>query len=96
MNGNTVLLIGFGVLLLLTNGVTAYKTWNISKAVVMADWKAADLAREKATAEANEKVITTKKKVKHENQNRDRDALIRHVCSRGWVREPEQCKPYRR
>lgn len=45
-------------------------------------------------AEGNNKVVEDRKQVKHENQNRDRDALIRLHCQRGWVLEPSQCKAY--
>lgn len=42
-------------------------------------------------AKKNETIVTAKKKVKHENQNRNRDALVRLHCDRGWVLDPDQC-----
>lgn len=43
-------------------------------------------------AQANEKISQDKIKVKHENQNRDRDQLIRLHCDHGWVRDKTQCR----
>ena len=42
-------------------------------------------------AKKNETIVSNKKKVKHENQNRNRDALVRLHCKRGWVLDPDQC-----
>jgi len=89
------LLLAILLLLGITNAVTAYKFFGFGASSVQTKWDAFELARADAIAEENEKVVTKKAKVKHENQNRNRDALVRHICSRGWVREPDQCKPYR-
>lgn len=48
------------------------------------------------TATKNQTIVENRKKAKHENQNRDRDALIRYVCKRGWVFDPAQCATYER
>lgn len=45
-------------------------------------------------ADKNENILKNKAKVKHEDQNLDRDGLIKLHCSRGWVRKPEQCSAY--
>lgn len=47
-------------------------------------------------ATKNVTIVEDRKKVKHENQQRDRDALIKLHCSRGWVFDPAQCTAYDR
>lgn len=42
-------------------------------------------------ANKNNTIVSNKKKVKHENQNRNRDALVDLHCRRGWVLDPDQC-----
>lgn len=44
-----------------------------------------------AQAEANMKVTQKKRKIKHETQGLDRDAIIRELCASQWVRNPEYC-----
>lgn len=90
---NPKLALGLGVvfLLLASNAVVGFKAYNFGKDATQAKWDAAELEREKALADANAKITTDRKKVKHENQNRDHDALVRYGCSRGWVRDFENC-----
>jgi len=44
-----------------------------------------------AQQEANEKLRKKKKVIRHETQNMDRDAIVRELCSSGWVRTPANC-----
>lgn len=87
--------IAFLILLLASNAAVGYKAYHFGADSVRADWNKAEADRAKAIAAANEAIIKQRPKVKHENQNRDLDALKRHVCTRGWVLKPEQCAAYR-
>lgn len=46
---------------------------------------------ESKQVEANQIVTHTKKESRHETQSMDRDALVRLLCSRQWVRNPGDC-----
>jgi len=95
MNPKLILAISILLLLAATNGVTAWKFYGFGQDDIRTEWNTAEAARLKAEQDAADKIIKQKPKVKHDNQNRDRDALLRHVCSRGWVRDPDQCAPFR-
>ena len=47
--------------------------------------------RAESVNQENVAIVTERKKVNHENQNRDRAALIANGCMRGWVRDFENC-----
>lgn len=91
------LALGLGVLFLLvvSNAVVGWKAYNVGLDVKQAQWDKAELKRKNDEAAADDKIINQKPKVKHENQNRGRVDLVKHVCARGWVLKPEQCTPYR-
>lgn len=72
-------------------GVSGFKGYQSGVKFTKADWNADIAARTAAQEKANKEIITYRKKVKHENQSRDHDALVRNGCKRGWVRDFENC-----
>lgn len=87
------LYLGLGVLFLLavSNAFVGYKAYGFGKDKIQAKWDKVELQRADDTAKANVKTVTDRKKVTHENQNRNHDALVRNGCKRGWVRDFENC-----
>ncbi len=90
---NPKLALGLGILFLLivSNAVVGYKAYNLGADSVRSDWNADIAARATAQEEANKAILKNRKEVKHANQNRDHDALVRNGCKRGWVRDFENC-----
>lgn len=88
---NVYLGLGVLVLLLVSNAFVGYKAYNFGADNVKAEWNEAELDRAKAQAEANKAILKQRPKVKHANQNRDHDTLVRNGCKRGWVRDFENC-----
>lgn len=88
-----------GIIVLIFVAVVAaaagYKGFQLGSDWKQAQWDKAELKRKNDEAEADTKIIKQKPKVKHENQNRDRVELVRHICARGWVQQPEKCAAYR-
>lgn len=93
MNKFTIGLIAF-IFIGIIAGVSFYKGFQLGDKLKQADWDKAIATAAVAGVKANNKIIDDRKQVKHENQNRDRDALIRLHCERGWVFNPEQCRDY--
>lgn len=44
-----------------------------------------------AQEDANQKVITQKKVIKHETSTLDRAGIIKQLCDSQWVRTPKDC-----
>lgn len=95
MTGKLYLGLAFLALLLISNAVVGYKAYQFGAHSVQVRWYEAETKRNQEIAAKNEAILKQRPKVKHENQNRDRDALVRHICDRGWVRDPSQCAAYR-
>lgn len=87
--------LGLLFVLIASNALVGYKAYNIGGDVIQGKWDKAEKDRLTAEAEANDKILKQRPRVKHENQNRNLDDLKRHVCKRGWVRNPDQCIAYR-
>ncbi len=73
------------------SGVAFYKGYKLGEKLVYAEWDKARIEATKATAKENIQIVKDRKKAVHENQNRDRDALILNGCKRGWLRDFEKC-----
>lgn len=95
VSSKLVLGLGFLFILVSSNAYVGYKAYNLGSSKVQNEWNAFELERKMQEEKAAQEILKLKPKVKHENQNRDRDALIRHVCKRGWVRDPSQCESFR-
>ena len=95
MNSKIYLGLAIVALLLVSNAFVGYKAYNFGKNSIQVKWDKETLDRTIETQKKNDAIIKQKPKVKHENQNRDRVALVRHICARGWVLKPEQCDAYR-
>lgn len=83
--------LAFLSVLLVSNAVVGCKAYQFGANSVQVKWDKAEVDRIGAVAAANEAILKQRPKVKHENQNRDHDALIRYGCKRGWVRDFENC-----
>lgn len=81
----------FLIILISSNTLVGFKAYRLGANSVQVKWDKAEADRIKAIAVANEAILKQRPKVKHANQNRDHDALVRNGCKRGWVRNFENC-----